>query len=65
MAQDTWLVQGIDVSDLVLTKKACEGTGGQLEAAVVGVLRAGTIAAAIESNVLALRAGGNGLQLRA
>ena len=56
---------GIEVSDLVLTKKACEGPGGQLESAVVGVLRAGTIAAAIDSNVLTLRAGAAGLQLRA
>jgi heat shock protein HslJ len=56
---------GIDVSDLVLTKKACEGPGGQLESAVVGVLQAGSIAAAIESNVLTLLAGAGGLQLRA
>lgn len=56
---------GIEVSDLVLTKKACEGAGGQLESAVVGVLRAGTIAAAIDSNTLTLQAGTNGLQLSA
>ena len=56
---------GIEVSDLVLTKKACEAAGGALEAAVVSVLRAGTIAAAIESNMLTLQAAGNGLQLRA
>jgi heat shock protein HslJ len=56
---------GIEVSDLVLTKKACEGAGGQLEAAVVGLLRAGTTTAKIDSNVLTLQAGGNGLQLRA
>jgi heat shock protein HslJ len=56
---------GIAVSNLVLTKKACEAAAGALEAAVVGVLRAETIAAAIESNLLTLRAGGKGLQLRA
>ena len=56
---------GIEVSDLVLTKKACEGPGGQLESAVVGVLRAGSIAAAIDSNQLTLQAGTQGLQLRA
>lgn len=55
---------GIEVSDLVLTKKACEGPGGQLESAVVGVLRAGSIAAAIDSDVLTLQAGTQGLQLR-
>lgn len=56
---------GIEVSDLVLTKKACEGPGGTLESAVVGVLRAGSIAAAIDSNQLTLQAGTKGLQLRA
>lgn len=56
---------GIEVSDLVLTKKACEGAGGQLESAVVGVLRAGTLAASIDSNLLTLQAGAQGLQLRA
>jgi heat shock protein HslJ len=56
---------GIEVSDLVLTKKACDGPGGQLESAVVSVLRAGTIAAAIDADVLTLKAGGKGLQLRA
>lgn len=56
---------GIEVSDLGLTKKACEGAGGQLESAVVGVLGAGSIAAAIDGSVLTLQAGAGGLQLRA
>ncbi|MEO8273508.1 MAG: META domain-containing protein [Chloroflexota bacterium] len=56
---------GIEVSALVLTKKACEGAGGQLESAVVGVLRAGSIAASIDADMLTLLAGGGGLQLRA
>lgn len=56
---------GIEVSDLVLTKKACEGAGGQLESAVVEVLRAGSIAAAIDSDLLTLEAGAQGLQFRA
>lgn len=56
---------GIEVTDLVLTKKACEGAGGQLESAVVGVLRARTIAATIDSNTLTLQAGTQGLQLSA
>lgn len=56
---------GIEVSELVLTKRACDGAAGQLESAVVGVLRGGALAAAIKSNVLTLQAGGQGLQLRA
>lgn len=56
---------GIEVSNLVLTKKACDGPGGQLESAVVGVLRAGSISASIDSNLLTLQAGARGLQLRA
>ena len=63
----TWKAvgSGIQVSDLVLTKKACDGPAGALESAVLGVLRAGTIAAAIDSNQLTLQAGTQGLQLRA
>lgn len=56
---------GIEVTDLVLTKKACEAAGGQLESAVVGVLRSGSIAASIDANLLTLQAAGGGLQLRA
>jgi heat shock protein HslJ len=63
----TWKAAGPDivVSALVLTKKACQGAGGQLESAVVGVLGAGSIAAAIDGNLLTLQAAGGGLQLRA
>lgn len=56
---------GIRITDLVLTKKACEGAGAALEAAVLAVLRADTIAASIEANVLTLQAAGGGLLLRA
>jgi heat shock protein HslJ len=56
---------GIEVAGLVLTKKACSGAGAALESAVVGVLRAGTIAASIDADVLTLQAGSAGLQLRA
>jgi heat shock protein HslJ len=56
---------GLQVSAIVLTKKACEGAGAQLEGAVVAVLGSGTVAAKIDSNVLTLQAGGHGLQLRA
>ena len=53
------------VTDLVLTKKACAGSAGQLEAVVVGVLSAGTIDLAIVADSLTLQAGQNGIQLRA
>jgi heat shock protein HslJ len=56
---------GIEVNDLVLTKKACAGPEGQVEGAVVGVLRAGTIVAGIDAKLLTLQAGGAGLQYRA
>jgi heat shock protein HslJ len=59
------VTSGIEVADLILTKKACEGPGGQLESAVVSVLRGGSIAAAIEGDLLTLQAGAQGLQLRA
>ena len=55
---------GIEVSDLVLTKKACSGAAAELESAVVGTLREGTIAASIEADQLILRAGASGLGLR-
>jgi len=57
--------QGIEVSGLGLTKRFCMGANGELEAAVVATLGAGTIAAAIEADQLILRAGANGLGLRA
>jgi len=55
---------GIEVSALGLTKKGCMGDTANLEAAIVATLGAGSIAAAIESNQLILRAGGGGLGLR-
>ena len=55
---------GIEVRDLGLTKKACIGATGALESAVVGTLRAGTIAADIEADRLILRAGAGGIGLR-
>ena len=56
---------GLEIGAIGLTKMACEGPGGQLEAAVLAVLEAGTIGASIDASVLTLRAGANGLQLRA
>jgi heat shock protein HslJ len=54
------VADGLQVTDLVLTKKACSGSDGQLEAAVVGVLRAGTIGLKIEADSLTLEAGSSG-----
>jgi heat shock protein HslJ len=56
---------GIEISALGMTKKACDGAAGQLEAAVMAVLGAGTMNAAIDSTMLTLQAGAQGLQLQA
>lgn len=56
---------GIEVSDIVLTKKACAGAAAALESGVLEVLRIGSIAAQIDGNLLMLQAGTRGLQLRA
>ena len=63
----TWVAVGggLQISAILLTKKACAGAAGQLEGAVLAVLGSGTVAAAIDSNVLTLQAGRRGLQLRA
>jgi heat shock protein HslJ len=62
-----WNVAGaaIEVTDLGLTKKACSGPAGDLEAAVLGTLRAPAIVASIQANRLTLMAGSGGLGLRA
>ena len=56
---------GIDVAGLGLTKKACAGPEAAVEGSVVAVLRAGSIVAGIDANVLTLMAGQAGLQYRA
>ena len=56
---------GIEVGDLFMTKKACGRPEGDVEAAVVTLLRAGTIVAAIDADLLTLEAGGSGLAYRA
>ena len=63
----TWTAVGggLKIENIGLTKMACEGPGGQLEAAVLAVIGTGTVGASIDANVLTLRAGANGLQLRA
>ena len=61
-----WVAEGtgIRVSDVILTKIACDGPGGALEAAVLAVLNQGTVAAEIKASSLTLQAGGKGLQLQ-
>ena len=62
----TWRLQGagLEVTGIALTKMACQGPEGELEAAVLQVLSAGTLGATIESNLLTLQGAGGGLQLR-
>jgi heat shock protein HslJ len=61
-----WTLEGggIRIDELGLTKMACQGPGGALEGAVLGVLGSGTLQARIDANVLTLSAGNAGLQLR-
>ena len=63
----TWMAVagGIEVGPLTLTKMACEKDGAALESAVLGVLEAGTIGAQIDSSLMTLTAGNQGLMLRA
>lgn len=56
---------GIQVSDLVLTKMACQGAGAALESEVVAVLDQGSLVAEIKANQLTLVSGTRGLGLRA
>lgn len=67
MGSGTWKLvgTGLEITGVGLTKRACQGPGGALESAVMSVLNAGSMAAAIDSNVLTLQAGEQGLQLRA
>jgi len=50
--------------DLAVTEMACDGPGGQLEAAVLPVLGADGLTWAIDSGTLTIMAGNNGLGLR-
>lgn len=63
----TWTAVGggIDVGPLLLTEMACQGDGANLESAVLGVLEAGTLSAQIDSTLMTLMAGDQGLMLRA
>jgi heat shock protein HslJ len=51
--------------DIVTTDRACVGAAGELEAAVVRLLSAAAVDYQIDAQVLTLRAGDEGLQLRA
>ncbi|HEV8490238.1 MAG TPA: META domain-containing protein [Candidatus Limnocylindrales bacterium] len=53
----------IRFADVVTTKRACDGASGQMEAAVLGVLRAENLAYTIEAGSLTLMARGQGLVL--
>jgi heat shock protein HslJ len=63
----TWssVAGGIEVGPLMLTKMACQKDPASLESAVLVVLEAGTIAAEIDSTLMTLMAGNQGLMLRA
>lgn len=63
----TWeaVAGGIEVGPLLLTKMACEKDGASLESAVLSVLETGTIGAQIDSSLMTLTAGNQGLMLRA
>ena len=54
----------IRFSDLVFTRRACSGAGGELEGAVMQVLAEGTLSIDIEARRLELRVGRIGLGLR-
>jgi heat shock protein HslJ len=62
----SWKLQGagVEFADVILTKMACDRPRGELEAAVMRVVGGGVLAAEVDSNVLTLRSGASGLQLR-
>ena len=62
----TWQLQGtgLAIDQVGLTKMACDGPQGQLEAFVLQVIDAGTLTATIDARVLTLQGPGGGLQLR-
>jgi heat shock protein HslJ len=61
----TYTVDGASIrfTDIATTKKACQGAAGDLETAVLGVLRAESLTFAIDASTLSLRAGSVGLDL--
>jgi heat shock protein HslJ len=63
----TWKSVGatVEISQLMLTKRACDQANGGLEGAVLSLIDGGPMAAEIEASSLRLQAGQNGLHLRA
>jgi heat shock protein HslJ len=63
----TYTLEGdsIRLSGISLTKRACTGSLGEVEQAVLGVLQPGSLGYRIETSVLTLSAGDRGLGLRA
>jgi len=61
----SYAVEGarIQFRDVVTTKRGCDGASGQMEAAVLGVLRAETLTFAIDAGSLTIMAGAQGLVL--
>ena len=61
----TYAIDGnrIRFTEIVLTKMACDGARGQMEAAVLAVLQADTLTLAIDAGSLTLMAGAQGLVL--
>lgn len=62
----SWKLQGpgIEITNVGLTKMACDGPQGALESAVLGVLNGDTLSATIDADLLTLQGAGGGLQLR-
>lgn len=56
--------RSLHITDIGLTKRACVGPQGQLEAAVLDVLRSGRLIVSIDAASLMLAAGERGLGLR-
>jgi heat shock protein HslJ len=61
----SYAVEGgrIRFAEIVLTKMACDGARGQMEAAVLAVLQADNLTYAIDAGSLTLQAGAQGLVL--
>jgi heat shock protein HslJ len=61
-----WVAEGngLRLSDIMLTKMACDPPAGALESAVLAVLNQGSVAAEITADLLTLQADGRGLQLQ-
>jgi heat shock protein HslJ len=62
----TWKLQGtgLAIEQVGLTKMACDGPQGQLEAFVLEVIGGGPLTATIDASVLTIQGPGGGLQLR-